>query len=402
MAGIHGEMKLKMILNYKTKIKGVEMKSVLSNDLATREKLSFYASLSKILPDPDSLIQGVSKPIEHYKKLLNDGRLSAAITQRKAFVKAMLYEFVEKKKNTEEIKLLFENLPVNELMEQVLDSVYFGYTVHEIIWEFRENKFMPKAITEKPQDWFAFDQENTLKMKNPKKFNDLIDLPDYKFILSQHKPTYTNPYGDKLVKECYWFVKLKANAVEYWSYFIEKFGSGFITGELPSSLYESKKDEFLQDLIDLRKTGAIVKREGAKLDILESKTKGGSTSAFKEFKDDMNEEISIAILTETLTQNSKTVGSYSQSKTHQEMIETVVEADKKVVEKFFNTLINYYNLLNYGEIDSTKIMLYSKKEIDKNLADRDKVLTDQGVNFSKKYYKENYNLKDDDFTLKTA
>lgn len=377
------------------------MKKVLTQEIATRKNNAFYSSLLKILPDPDSIVQGYAKPIEHYKKLLNDGRLSAAITQRKAFVKSMFYEFLEKKKNTDEIKTLFESLPVDELIEQVLDAVYFGYVVHEVMWEFKENKFMPKTITEKPQDWFAFDPENVLKLKDQKKFNDLIDLPDFKFILSQHKPTYTNPYGDKLVKKCYWFVKLKANAVEFWSYFLEKFGSGFLEAEIPSSLYDSKKDEVLEDLIAMRKTGAIVKRQGTKITILESKTKGGSTSAFKEFKDDMSEEISIAILTETLTQNSKSVGSYSQSKTHKEMIETVIEGDKKVVEKFFNTLIDYYNILNYGSIDSTKFMLFSKKEIDKELADRDLILTNQGIEFSKDYYMKNYNLKDGDFKLKT-
>jgi len=376
------------------------VKHVLIQEIATRKNNAFYSSLIAILPDPDLIVQGYAKPIEHYKKLLNDGRLSSAITKRKAFVKSMVYEFLEKKKNTDEIKKLFKSLPVDELIEQALDAVYFGYTVHEIIWEFRENKFMPKVITEKPQDWFAFNTENVLKLKNQKKFNELIDLPDFKFILSQHKPTYTNPYGDKLIKKCYWWVKLKANTVEYWSFFVEKFGSGFIEAELPVSIYESKKDEVLADLIALRKTGAIVKREGTKLGILESKTKGGSTSTFKEFKDDMSEEIEIAIMTETLSQISKATGSYAQSKTIKEIIETVVDGDKKIVEKFFNTLIDYYNVLNYGNIETTKFMLFSKKEIDKELADRDKILTEQGVEFSKDYYMKNYNLKDGDFVLK--
>ena len=353
------------------------MKHVLIQEIATRKNNAFYSSLIAILPDPDLIVQGYAKPIEHYKKLLNDGRLSSAITKRKAFVKSMVYEFLEKKKNTDEIKKLFKSLPVDELIEQALDAVYFGYTVHEIIWEFRENKFMPKVITEKPQDWFAFNTENVLKLKNQKKFNELIDLPDFKFIL-----------------------KLKANTVEYWSFFVEKFGSGFIEAELPVSIYESKKDEVLADLIALRKTGAIVKREGTKLGILESKTKGGSTSTFKEFKDDMSEEIEIAIMTETLSQISKATGSYAQSKTIKEIIETVVDGDKKIVEKFFNTLIDYYNVLNYGNIETTKFMLFSKKEIDKELADRDKILTEQGVEFSKDYYMKNYNLKDGDFVLK--
>ncbi len=376
------------------------MKSLLTNEIANRKNNAFYTSLSKILPDPDTLLIGYRNPIEHYKKLANDPHLSGVIIQRKAFVKAMEHEFTAKMKNTKEMELLFEQLELNDLMNQVLDAILYGYTVHEIIWEFKDGKYFPKRIEEKPQDWFVFDNQNVLKLKNPRKMDELIDLPDYKFILSQHNPAYMNPYGEKLIKKCYWNVKMKANAVEYWSYFIEKFGSGFLEGELPQSMYEGKKDEFLNDLVALRKTGVIVKREGAKINILESKTKGGSSSAFKEFTDFHKEEISLAILTETLTSIAKNIGSYAQSKTHQEMIETVIEPDKKIVEKFFKRLIGYYNTLNYGNIETTKFMLFSKKEIDKNLADRDKVLSDQGVRFTKEYYMKNYNLKESDFELK--
>ena len=79
----------------------------------------------------------------------------------------------------------------------------------------------------------------------------------------------------------------------------------------------------------------------------------------------------------------------------------MVEGDKKLVEKFMNKLIEYYCAVNLGVVDVPKFMMYSVKEIDKNLADRDKVLTEQGVNFTKEYYMESYNLKEGDFDLRS-
>lgn len=375
------------------------MKTVLTKEIATRKNNLAHFSFTYYLPDPDEMLSKYNNPIAHYKKLMNDPHLSAVVLQRKAFVKSMLYE-LEEKPLTREINLLLNGLNIKKLINQSLDAVYFGLTVHEIVWEFLKGKYVPKTIEEKPQDWFAFDVENNFKMKNPKNLYQLIDLPEYKFILSQNNPTYMNPYGEKLVKKCYWNVKFKAQGLEYWSYFVEKYGMPFLVGELGSAAYDSKSAEFLEQLVSMKKNGVMVKREGAKLELIESGSKVGSTSAYKEFIQFQNAEISEAILTVSTSTNDKGTGSYAKSKTEKEIIEVVADGDKSIVEAFINKLIEFYCLLNHGKVDYPKIMFFSKKEVDKELADRDKVLTDQGVKFTKEYYKGSYNLKETDFELK--
>lgn len=93
-------------------------------------------------------------------------------------------------------------------------------------------------------------------------------------------------------------------------------------------------------------------------------------------------------------------GSFAKAKAEKDILEVIADGDKAIVESAINKLIEYYCLLNYGKVDYPKISFFSKYEVDKELADRDKVLTDQGVKFTKKYYMESYNLKESDFKLK--
>jgi len=375
------------------------METMLTQEIATRKNNPAVFNFMNYLPDPDEMLSNYNNPVAHYKKLLNDPHLSAVVMQRKAFVKSMLYE-LEEKPLTKEINLLLDGLNIKKLINQSLDAIYFGFTIHEIVWEFLNGKYVPKSIEEKPQDWFAFDIENNFKMKNPTNYYKLIDLPDYKFILSQNNATYMNPYGEKIIKKCYWNVKFKAQGLEYWSYFVEKYGMPFLVGELGSAAYDAKSSEFLEQLVSMKKNGVMVKREGAKLELIESGSKSGSISSYKEFIQFQNDEISKAVLTVSTSTNDKGTGSYAKSKTEKEIIEVIADGDKSIVENFINNLIEFYCVLNFGKVDYPKIMFFSKKEVEKELADRDKVLTDQGIKFTKEYYMESYNLKETDFELK--
>jgi len=376
------------------------MKNVLPTEIATRKNLLLYNSLMETLPDPDVMLSHYNNPIEHYKKLLNDTRVSGKVLQRKAFVKSMFYE-LDEKPLTKEISDMLDDLKIKEFINQTLDAAYFGYTVHEIVWQLNKGKFIPKSIDEKPQDWFAFNKDNIFKMKDPKNFNKLLDLPAFKFILSQNSPTYMNPYGEKVIKKCYWHVKFKASDVESWSYFVDKYGMPFLIGELPTSLYETKRDEYLASLVAMKKNGVMVKREGSKLELKESNSKQGSTSAYQQNIDYHNSCINEAILPVVTSNSDNAVGSYAKAKTEKDILEVIADGDKAIVEGAINKLIEYYCLLNYGKVDYPKISFFSKYEVDKELADRDKVLSDQGVKFTKRYYMESYNLKGSDFDLKS-
>jgi hypothetical protein len=77
----------------------------------------------------------------------------------------------------------------------------------------------------------------------------------------------------------------------------------------------------------------------------------------------------------------------------------VVMADKRLVEKTFNELISKVNLVNFGEDGGTKFILYEEQEVDKTIAERDQILKNMGVQFTKDYYKKVYYLDETDFEI---
>ena len=92
-------------------------------------------------------------------------------------------------------------------------------------------------------------------------------------------------------------------------------------------------------------------------------------------------------------------GMYKAAEIHKDMLNYLGITDKKLIEKGLNTLFEYYTKLNFGNIPSPIIKLNKKEDVVEQTAERDKILKDMGVTFSKEYFKKRYNLSDSDFEL---
>ena len=90
-------------------------------------------------------------------------------------------------------------------MSDVLDAIFFGYAVGEIEWKKDGKEIVPVDVIGKPQEWFIFTRDNELRLRKFKEgqyfFEEGEKLPEYKFILTQNKPTYINPYGQKVLSK---------------------------------------------------------------------------------------------------------------------------------------------------------------------------------------------------------
>ena len=82
------------------------------------------------------------------------------------------------------------------------------------------------------------------------------------------------------------------------------------------------------------------------------------------------------------------------------MLSYLVVSDKKLVERALNTLIEYYVKINFGDACIPKVKLNKKEAVVEESAERDKILKDIGVNFTKEYFMKRYNLTEGDFELK--
>jgi len=377
----------------------------LTSEIAIRQNFNKIVGYWNMLPDPDPILRKIGKDITTYRELITDPHLFSTIQQRKSGVLSLNWELQQLDSAQSEfdfINAFLYSINLENLIDQILNTLLFGFTVFEIIWKKDGNYLMPERVEEKPQEWFFFDQFNNLNLK--KSFNTNLGIYEgdiinpLKFVLVQHKPTYQNPYGERVLSRCFWPVTFKRGGLKFWITFTEKYGNPFMIGKLPRGSAQTDIDNLLTSLENMVQDAVAVIPDDSSVEIKEAQ-RSSSVEVFKELMNFMNSEISKAILTQTLTTEVQDTGTYAASKTMGDMLEKVQHADKRIVEKTINKIIDLIYQVNFNSTNKPKFILYEDEDVDKILAERDLILVNTGIKFTKEYYIRNYNLLPEDFEL---
>jgi len=382
----------------------------MTSDLATRDRFDVASQYYNFLPDPDKILIENEYDYEIYRDLLLDPHLMATIQQRKMQVMQLEYEVQQGAEGkgqsviAKELEEIFTEIDFNDLVSELMDAIFFGYSVVELTWKKDGKILRPDKITGKPQEWFIFDKYNELRLRKYKHgfylYEEGEKLPPYKFVLTQHKPTFTNPYGEKILSRCYWPVTLKKGGIEYWQLMMERYGMPYLIGRYPNTFTATQKTEFLDQLKQMVVDNITIFDEALGIELKES-PQFDIGQLYENLVKYHNREISKAVLTVTLTTEIEKTGSYKAGEVHKEMLQFLGESDRKLVESSLNKIIDYYCELNYGNIERPKIKLLDKEKVIEESVDRDKVLSDMGVKFSKEYFMKRYKLAENDFKLNT-
>jgi len=389
-------------------MKALSSSKMMTTDLATRDRFETAPQYCNFLPDPDKILIDNEYDYEIYRDLLNDPHLMAAIQQRKMQVMQLEYEIQQSADSkgqsviAKELEQVFEEIDFNDLVSEIMDAIFFGYSVVEVTWKKDGKLLRPDKIVGKPQEWFIFDKYNELRLRKYKHgfylFEEGEKLPPYKFVLTQHKPSFTNPYGEKILSRCYWPVTLKKGGVEYWQLMMERYGMPYLIGRYPNTFTATQKTEFLDQLKQMVVDNITIFDEALGIELKES-PQFDIGQLYENLVRFHNREVSKAVLTVTLTTEIEKAGSYNAGEVHKEMLQFLGESDRKLVESSLNKIIDYYCELNYGNIERPKIKLLDKEKVIEESVDRDKVLADMGVKFSKEYFMKRYKLSENDFSL---
>ncbi|HVO75857.1 MAG TPA: hypothetical protein VMT35_17670 [Ignavibacteriaceae bacterium] len=109
------------------------MKSKLNllKEFATRIKVGDYEKIYSILPDQDKLLIENNYDYSIYRDLLTDPHLMATIQQRKMQVAQMSWQIEHEgdPKVKEKVIEIFRQLSLGEIISNILDSIFFGFSV---------------------------------------------------------------------------------------------------------------------------------------------------------------------------------------------------------------------------------------------------------------------------------
>lgn len=368
--------------------------------IASHQKLNnVLKSYYHLIGNPDIILNKIGKDINALHSITYDPHINSLLQSRKAGVLSLEWQLIGKEKSSEEKILLddiFNSLNIYDILNSMLNYSLYGHTIIEILWQYKGKYIIPKSLVEKPQDWFSFDNNGLLYFvsNNEKKL-----IPHRKFLCLQNQPTYKNPYGRAQLSMCYLASIYKKESVSLWLTFAEKFGMPHTYAKMQTGTPDDKKNDILEKLDDLKQDGIAVFEDFA--DITLSNVSAVSGEIYKALIDFFNEEMSKAILSQTLTtQNNNTVGSFAMSKTHMEVRKDVVDADKRIIESKFNELIEWIIDINLGYKSNIKFKLFEEEDVDLKLAQRDATLLNtKNLQFTKDYFIKSYGLKETDFII---
>ena len=382
------------------KQKGI--KKGITEEIATRKRALNFYSLANILPDPDIVLKKQGKDIRIYKELLCDPHVFACTQSRKAGVLSLDWEInrgLDKDQNAEDVENLLKKLDIQKIMSDILDATQFGFQPLEIIWKRdKSGHIMPERVTAKPPEWFCFDDDNNLKFRTKENYYGEV-VPAKKFLLAQNNPSYNNPYGERTLSRVFWNVTFKKGGLKFWVVFTEKYGMPHLIGKHPRGSTKEETNSLADMLEDMVQDAIAVIPDDSSIEIQEA-SKSSSAEIYEKLIDKMNTEISKAILGQTLTTEIGSTGSYAASNTHMQVRQDIVDSDKKLVEGVINQLIQWIYEINFANAEVPVFELYEPEDVDLTLAQRDKILSDTGVKFTKEYFIKNYGLEEEDFDIR--
>ncbi|KMK50602.1 hypothetical protein RO21_10805 [[Actinobacillus] muris] len=374
-------------------------KKDLVSEIATRARSFDHWAFGYHLPNPDPILKKMGKDIAVYRELLSDGQVRSGIRRRKAAIKGLEWRITTTNNEQVDEKLfaIFNALPLNNIITEMLNAALYGYHVSEIIWAAQNGLFIPQQIIGKKPEWFVFDDDNRLRFRSKESWIEGELLPEHKFLLTTQEATQDNPYGLGDLSLCFWAATFKKGGFKYWLEFTEKYGSPWLVGKHPRQTSEAEKDELADALEGMIGTAIAVVPNDASVEILEAAGKGTSSDSYERFLNFCKAEINIALLGQNQTTEQESNRASAQAGL--EVIEDIRNDDKAMIEATFNQLLAWICKYNFAVEQLPKFELYEQESINTDQVERDSKLYAMGVRFTPQYLEREYGFEQGDIEI---
>ena len=381
----------------------VQSKVPYIGEIVTRATAWDYYRVQLALPNPSDVLQKLSKNIEEVDQLLVDGRVKAALNNRRAGTMSLKWTIDQGEAPSRMFKLvkdLFNELDIYNIMGEMLLAPLYGYSVTEVIWKADGGLILPTSLQGKPQRWFVYSDTNELRTKTKMEQVQGERLPPRKFLVTRYHPTYSDPYAGReaLFNSLYWPVRFRHLLLQYAMQFAEKYGTPWIDVTMEGGLQQERLQEVINIIQNTYQDGIIAHPENTKvqaIDVGDSK----SMDNYGVLLDILNREIDMTILGTNLTSEVKG-GSFAAAKVHEGVRKDIVQEDSRMVEQAMNQLIEWIGWYNFpSAVKLPQFRLYENNPPTKDRAEIDIMLAKMGVKFTKNYFERSYGLNADEFEI---
>lgn len=338
------------------------------------------------------------KGLKLYDELERDAQVFATVQKRKMAVVARPWTVtpastsLRDKKAAEFVQQALSQLAFDRLCLDLLDAVLKGYSVVEVMWSLQGDALLPSAFIARDQRRFTFDAEGTPRLLTQTNMMIGEMLPDRKFIVHSQGAKDGSPYGCGLGSKLYWPVLFKRQGISFWLAFADRFGSPTAVGKYREGSLQSEQDKLLAALESIAQDTSITVPDTTLVELLEPKT--GNVTAYEPLVRYLDEQISTAVLGETMSTTSKSSGLGSnQANVHNEVRKELSLADADLLSDTLNsTLVRWIVELNLPNAQPPRVYRdFAEQEDLKARAERDQIVaTMSGLKPTAKYVQETY------------
>lgn len=217
-----------------------------------------------------------------------------------------------------------ENL--NDIMMDMLDAIGKGISVMEIEWEV-DGKFQNvirdiRMVHAKKLIWDSITDEMRICTEA---FPEGISIPQNKFVIHRYKAKSGHDSRAGILRVISWMYLFKNYSLKDWVAFAEVYGMPLRLGKYDASASKEDKQALMEAIVSLGSDAAGIVPTSTMIEFIEA-NKNGSTDAYDKLVRYCDEQMSKAVLGQTLSSDSGG-GSYAQGKVHNEVRHDLTKAD---------------------------------------------------------------------------
>jgi len=365
--------------------------AALWNDTAVNDLIELLTRI----PETDELLNQAGITRASLKKLETDDEIFQGLRTRREAVVATPWRFEGGDEATN--ALLEEEL--KPLMEQIVGGAWkavpYGYSVLEAVYRRREDgKIGLSTVVAKPIEWFDPRPDGSLRYFSADGLSADGEVCDqtYKFFLTRVDPSYQQPKGEALLSRLYWPWFFRFNGWRFWGQFLERFGQPLLVGK------SNSPTKMAQALLSAHQDAVIAIGPQDEVDAVQPATNG---EAFEKLEQAVVRRFQKVILGQTLTSDTgkNGGGSYALGQVHAEVKESLRKADIRLVRRTVQNIVNALCALNKVVKNVPEIVFADDAGLEVARAERDNKLSTLGVKFTKEYFLDRYDLREDDFEV---
>jgi phage gp29-like protein len=237
------------------------------------------------------------------------------------------------------VELALKGARFNQAVEKLLDALLKGIAVVEVMWARRDGNILPVEMRGRDPRRFAFvleaDGPPALRLLTKSSGANGQPVPARKFVLHRFGARYEDPWGLGLGSRLFWPVFFKRQGIGFWLSGLEKFGQPTALGKYPAGTSETDLQTLLAALTAIASEAGVAVPDGMAVELLEAK-RNGSFDGYEALARYMDEDISKAVLGQTLTTSAGASGSRALGQVHNEVRLELTKGDADLLSDTLN------------------------------------------------------------------